>query len=377
MRNGVVVSVSSFARVLTDLGHAVTIFTARHPDQVDHEEGVVRFPSINLPIRAQYPLPIPVATGEARALLAETPFDVVHSNSPMLLGQFAASYHKRRGVPLVFTYHTLIEEYTHYLPLLPQAWARREAILLSRKYCNSADHNIAPSRYVASRLRYYRVVKPISVIPTGIDIDLIDQVPKGTFRRKFRIPADVPLLAYAGRIAKEKNIPRLLTAFRQVLQTEPDAHLVLIGGGPHEAETSEMVQELGIAHRTRLTGFVPREQVIQGLKAADIFVFASLTETQGLVIGEAMSCRTPVVAVSADTTREIVAEGSEGLLVPDDDGPFADAVITLLNDKKLRRAMSDHARLRAESTSAQRCTERLVEVYHRVIEHAPLRKPVW
>ncbi len=376
MRNGVVVSVASFARVLTELGHHVTIFTVRHPDQVGPESGVIRFPSITFPMRVRYPLAIPIATGEARRLLAEVPFDVVHSHSPMLMGHAAISYARRKRLPLVFTYHTLIEEYSHYVPL-PQHWVKRRAVHLSRYYCNTADHVIAPTRHVAERLRRYQVTKPISIIPTGIDIDLFDLVPDRDLREFYQIPVDVPLLAYAGRIAKEKNIPRVLTMFREVLRREPDTHLLLLGGGPFEQPVRELIDKLGIGHRTRMTGFVTREQIVQGLRCADLFVFASHTETQGLVLGEAMACSIPVVAVSADAPRELLDDGVEGYLVPDEDEPFAEAVLTLIRDRELCRRLGAHARTRADAVSAHRCTAELVKIYDQEISYRhPARSPL-
>lgn len=369
MRNGVVVSVASFARVLTEMGHHVTIFTARHPEQDDHddaEEGVCRFPSLTLPTKTCYPLAFPIATGRARRMLAEQHFDIIHSHSPMLMGHVAVAYHRRRDIPLVFTYHTLIEEYTHYIPL-PQPWVRRRAIRLSQTYSNAADHIITPTEHVASRLRRYRVYKPITVIPTGIDIDLIDQVPAVNTRLLYNIPLGVPLLAYAGRIAKEKNIPRLISMFRNVLTKEPDAHLLLIGGGAYEPAIHDMINSYGIGHRVRMTGYVTREELVQQLREVDIFVFASETETQGLVIGEAMACHIPVVAVASDAPCELIDQNKEGLLTPNADGPFADAVVALIRDPEKRRQMGTLARLRAETLSAHHCTQRLVNVYMQVL----------
>lgn len=369
MRNGVVVSVASFARILANLGHEVTIFTARHPDQDNAEIGVCRFPSITFPVRTRYPLAIPIATGEARRMLAEKHFDLIHSHSPMLMGHAAVSYHRRRRIPLVFTYHTLIEEYTHYIPL-PQGWVRRRAVHISREYSNAADHIITPTTHVAERLRRYRVVKPISVIPTGVDVDLFDQVPDADIRARYDIPAGVPLVAYAGRIAKEKNIPRVLSAFRLVLNQIPDAHLLLLGGGPYEGSIRRRVEEMGLSACTRMTGFIPRDEIIQGLRCADLFAFASYTETQGLVLGEAMACSIPVVALDVDAPRELVDSGTEGLLVPNEDGPFADAMLTLLRNPSLRHTMGQQARKRADAMSAEQCTARLLDVYLDVVKHA-------
>ena len=225
---------------------------------------------------------------------------------------------------------------------------------------------ITPAAHVAERLRRYQVSTPITVIPTGIDLDFLDAVPPGSIRETYGIPAGVPMLAYVGRLAREKNLPRLLGAFRHLLRQEPDAHLLLIGGGPLEAELRLMIDDFGIAHRTRLTGYVDRVRVIQGVREADLFVFASKTETQGLVIGEAMACGVPVVAVAAEASREIITPEREGLLTPDADEPFADAILTMLRDAPLRAQMGRQARLHAESLSARRCTERLVAVYQQM-----------
>jgi len=367
MRNGVVVSVASFTRRLTELGHRVTIFTARHPDQAGPEEGIFRFPSITFPTRARYPVAIPLAVGSARRALAEMPFDVVHSNSPMTMGHAALAYARRRRLPLVFTYHTLIEEYAHYIPL-PQSWVRSWARHVSRSYGNEADRVITPSEHAAARLRDYGVTRPITVVPTGIDLELVDAAPPADIRGQYGIPAGVPLLVYAGRLAREKNIPRMLGAFRRVLGVEPDVHLLIIGGGPFDLGTLALAKELGIDHRLRVTGLVDHAVVMQGLREADLFVFASQTETQGLVIGEAMACGKAVAAVASPAAREIITDGQEGLLVEDADAPFAEGMLALLHNPALRDEMGRRARRRAESLSIPRCTEKLLELYRQVIE---------
>jgi len=367
MLNGVVVSVASFARILAEMGHTVTIFTASHPDQHGQEAGVYHFPSVMWPSRARYPLAIPIAPGDARALLQPQQFDLIHSNSLMLMGYVANIYHRRWHIPLVFTYHTLLEEYTHYIPL-PQALMRHRAIDISRHYSNTADHVITPATHVAELLRRYHVTSPITVIPTGIDLDVIDAIPAGNFREHHDIPCASPLLVYVGRLAREKNIARLLSAFQLILRQEPDTYLLLLGGGPLETEIRAMVGELHIEQRVRMTGYLPREEVLQGLHSADIFVFPSKTETQGLVMGEAMACNLPVVAVSSEAAREIITEQCEGLLTPDDDMQFADAIVTLIRHAPLRLHMGRQARLRAEGLSARCCTERLISVYRQVLE---------
>jgi 1,2-diacylglycerol 3-alpha-glucosyltransferase len=366
MRNGVVVSIDSFARILIARGHEVTIFTAQQTGS-EEETGVFRFPSLMVPNPGNYPLAIPLAEENARLMLREHPFDLIHSNSPMVLGHVASHYAWRRRIPLVFTYHTLLEEYAHYWSPLPETWVRHQAATLSRRYSNAADHIITPTQHVATRLRRYGVQKPISVIPTGIDVDLIDLVPDDALRARFGIPDEAPLLVYVGRLAKEKNIGRLLGAFAELRRYLPEAHLLLVGGGPEAEAIRERIDALGLNARAHLSGYVGREQVVQAMRAADLFVFASRTETQGLVIGEAMACRLPIVAVEAEATRELVEHGVQGLIAPDADGPFAEAMLTLLSDPARRAIMAAAARTRAELLSAPRCAEKLEAVYHLVL----------
>lgn len=370
MRNGVVISVSSFARKLAEMGHEVTIFTVKHPDQKNDEIGVYRVPSITFPTRARYPLAIPLAFGEARKMMYQHHFDIIHTNSCMSMGQLALRLHIGRKIPLVFTYHTLMEEYSHYVPL-PQPLVKKGARNISREYSNCCDHIITPTEHVASRLRRYQVTKPITVIPTGIDIDLLDDIEQIDIRSLYNIPQHVPLLSYAGRVAKEKNMPRLLGAFREVLKKQPDAHLLIIGGGPDENKVRHMCDTLGITHRTRMTGFVPRERLMQALHGTDIFIFASQTETQGLVLGEAMSCRIPVVAVNSDAATEMIENGKEGILVANNDQEFAHAILSLIANPQLRQEMGYNARLRVETISATRCTEKLLEVYYALCSACP------
>jgi 1,2-diacylglycerol 3-alpha-glucosyltransferase len=366
IRNGVVVSVASFARTLAGLGHDVTIFTTRHPEQPEDQERVIRFPAILSPTGARYPLALPIPPRAAHAELSARRFDLIHSNSPMLMGQVALWYHRRHRIPLVFTYHTLIEEYTHYIPL-PAPLVRWGAIRVSRDYSNAVDHIVTPGLHVADRLRRYAVTQPITVIPTGIDLDFIVDVPAADIRTRYGIPDRVPLLVSVGRVAREKNLTRLVSAFRCVLDRTPDAHLLLVGGGPFEAAIRDQVQALNMAAQVHLTGFVTRDEVVQSLRAADLFVFTSRTETQGLVLGEAMACGLPVVAVSSEAAGEVVADGVEGFLVPDGDGPLAEAILTILGDANLRTAMCGFAGQRADGLSAQHSTERLLAVYQQVL----------
>lgn len=365
MRNGVVTAVSSLAHTLRAMGHEVTICTAHHPDEATAgEDGVIRFPSLMLPSKARYPLAMPFAPKEKREFLLRKPFDILHSHTMLGMGCAALAYHWRRGIPLVFTYHTMVESYTHYFPL-PQEWVRQRAAWVTHMYCNTVDHIITPSRFVADLLRKNRVRKPITPIPTGIDIVAMNQVPAGSIRAQYAIPEDYPLLAYAGRMAKEKNIGRIVNAFTEVVQVEPNAHLLLIGGGPAERKIRALLERRHLSSRSRITGYVSHEHVVQCLRESNIFVFASHSETQGLVIGEAMACGLPVVSIEAGAQRELITSGEEGFLVPDADEPFATAILRLIRDPEIRRCMGHKARQRSSGLTAQHCAEQHLDVYYR------------
>jgi 1,2-diacylglycerol 3-alpha-glucosyltransferase len=366
MLNGVVTSVVTFAEQLRRLGFEIYIIAPGHPQAPAHEDHVIRFPYIRPPYGPLYPLAMPWAAPRLRARVARIEFDLIHSNSLFMMGRLAMRIARRQGVPLCFTYHTLIESYVHYvrLPAVMVRWAARR---VSRQYANRVDRVVVPSHKGAEVLRRYGVARPIEVIPTGIDLSFARPEHLRPIRGELGVPAGAPMLVYAGRLAREKNIEFLLEAFALVHRRRPEAWLLLVGGGPLADECRALAVALGIESRVRFAGYVPHADVFRACAEANAFLFASHTETQGLVVAEAMSVGAPCVACSDPAVEDVVQHEYNGLIVNDDREQFAAAVVRLLDDRALRDRLGENARKTAASLSAEVCAARLAAVYRELM----------
>jgi glycosyltransferase involved in cell wall biosynthesis len=300
--NGVVVSVSTFAGELRKLGHEVHIIAPAFPGYEETDPCVHRLPSLCLPTRPRYPIAFPYSGYRLRALFKDHPPDVIHAQHPFTCCREGRRWARRLPCPLIFTYHTLIRAYAHYIPL-PRPLVRAAAVHVSRTFSNSADHVVVPTQGVGDLLRDYGVHRPIAVIPTGIDLDLIRASDRRPVRARLGIPDEVPLIAYAGRIALEKNLGALLRALSILGRDGGEARLVLIGGGPWEEEARRVARAEGLADRVHLTGYLDRGDLFDWVSDADVFAFPSLTDNQGVAVLEAMALGRPAVAVRSGARR--------------------------------------------------------------------------
>lgn len=360
--NGVVVSVTTFAEQLSRQGHDVDIYTPAYAGYQDKEPNVHRLPSLPRLTAAMYPITLPYSATLMKDVWSQRPPDIVHAHHPFLTGREARRVARRLGRPLVFTYHTIIRAYAHYVPL-PQPWVQRLAVWVSREFSNSADCVIVPTQATADLLRSYGVTARVEVIPTGIDLELMQSSPRRPMRARLGLPEAAPVICYSGRIAREKSLDTLLRAFRQVQGRTPEAHLLLVGGGPWEQECRAQAAALGVADRVRITGFLGRTEVFDCLAEADVFAFPSRTDTQGLVVLEAMAMGCPAVAVQSGAVADIVRNEVDGLLVEPTEEALAAGIDRLLGSPELCRRIAGQARRRAEDFSAGSMAVRLTHVY--------------
>jgi len=364
--NGVVVSVSTFARELAKQGHEVHIYAPSFPGYRDSEKHVHRLPSICLPTRPRYPLAIPFGSCLLSRTLNAHPPDIVHAQHPFVTGREARRLARRLDCPLILTYHTLIRAYAHYVPL-PRPLVQALAVWVSREFSNSVDTVVVPTQPVADLLRSYGVRRPIEVIPTGIALDLIDGHPRRSVRARYGIPGDAPLIAYSGRIAKEKSLDLLLRALSLLSGSFEDAHLLLVGGGPWYEQCRRLAESLGLGERVHFTGYLPREQVFDCVGDADVFAFASLTDTQGVAVLEAMALSRPPVAVRSGAVADVIRDGLDGVLTDPTAEALAEGLASVLGSEDFRRTLAGQARARAEEFSAGRMAEKLARLYARLI----------
>jgi len=366
--NGVSTSIETFSKHLREEGCKLYFFAPRYPGYRDRDPAVFRFPSFRFPHHPEYPIPIPFSP-RLFHIFPTLNVDIVHPQTPFLLGWVARYLARKNGAALVATYHTFYEEYAHYGYPIPKFLTRAFIRKLSRDFCNLCDVVVVPSRPVEALLREYGVYRPIEVIPTGIEYENWYREENPAFPRSaLNIPPGAPILTYLGRLAAEKNIPLLLHAFRQLLEKIPEAYLLLVGSGPQEGYLKKLAEELDVAKQCRFLGFVDREKVRECLAASDVFVFPSTTDTQGLVLAEALTMGVPVIAADSSGTRETIREGLDGFLLPPQPEAFSEKIYELLKDKELRNRMKESALKGAERFSAKENARRLMALYQSLLE---------
>jgi glycosyltransferase involved in cell wall biosynthesis len=307
--------------------------------------------------------------------LVATPFDLVHVQTPFLAHYAGVRLARRRGIPVVASYHTLFEEYLfHYVPLLPRGLMRAAARRISRAQCEALDAVVVPSTAMRDTLDRYGVRKRIEIVPTGIAPLEFSGGDGARFRAERGIAPSRPLLLYVGRVAFEKNIDFLLRVLALVRRGVPDALLVVCGEGPALTDLTRLARGLGIADAVRFVGYLDRAtRLLDCYRAADALVFASRTETQGLVLLEAMALGVPVVSTAVMGTRDILAPG-RGAVVPDDDeADFAACVTRLLSDPALRARLSAEGREYARCWNASALARRMEAFYGTVLDRASPR----
>ena len=340
---GGTISVETLRRGLEARGHEAWVFAPRFAGAAACDGRVVRYPSIPAATYPEFALAIPYSRRVA-ARVATLDADVFHAHHPFLLGPAARRFARRHRRPLVFTYHTRYEKYAHYVPLLRRSLVEAAALRLSGRFAARADAVLAPSTPIAEELRRRGVRAPIAVVPTGVDCARFRPGDAREARRVLGLPADDPLVLYVGRLDPEKSVERVLGAFERVAATVPRAHLALVGHGTDAARLAQVTRGLTAGGRIRFVGARAHDTLAPWYQAADLFLFASETETQGLVLAEAAACGVPTVAVSAPGADEVVHDGATGVLTKGTPAALADAAIGLLLDPARRRAMGARAR---------------------------------
>jgi 1,2-diacylglycerol 3-alpha-glucosyltransferase len=348
--NGVSTSINTFATELRSLGHQVTLIAPSYTDEDKQEEWIVRVPSHKIYFDPEDRL---MNFGKLKALLPwirDKHFDVIHIHTPFTAHYVGIYFGKKLDIPVVETYHTFFEDYLHhYLPFIPQFISRKLARTISRRQCNAVDGIVSPSKPMLDVLKQYGIKTPAEVVATGLDDSSFARVDGEHFRMSHDIPLAQPMLLFVGRVAHEKNIGFLLEMHVELIKKHPDALLVITGEGPAEESIKHSIDKLDISNKVRMIGYLDRShELIACYKAADIFVFASKSETQGLVLLEAMAQGTAVVAIAELGTKSILIEGEGVLIAKDDVNDFADKVSVLLSDAPKRQMIGEKGRQYAQ-----------------------------
>ncbi len=367
--SGVVRSVRSFRDELTHKGHNVFIFAQEHADYMDKDPFIFRYPSLSLPTGVDVPAAIPISPFIDR-LLPAFKLDVIHTHHPFLLGQTAAAKAQELNLPLVFTFHTQYREYTHYIPFpmeTVQNFLKNAIDRWLQDFMRRCQHIIIPSESMRETLvNDYGLKNNFTVIPTGIDLEAYHTASGEKIRKKWNWENDTVMIS-VGRLAPEKNWPLLLQATALVLKEVPRFRLALIGDGQDRKNLEDLAKELGIRKRVTFAGSLLFSEIPSYMKAANLFGFASVTETQGLATLEAMAAGLPVVAVDASGTRDILKHGQQGYLVANTAEALAAGIKKLLSNPDRMQKFAEAAYKKAQSFNIERLTEKLLAVYEQAI----------
>ena len=294
--------------------------------------------------------------------------DIIHSHHPFLLGDAALREAWKMDIPIVFTHHTLYESYTHYVPF-DSPPLKRMAIQMATEYCNLCDLVVAPSESLEKLLKDRQVITPIRVIPTGVDTDTFERGDGRGFREAHGISPSAKVIGHVGRLAKEKNLIFLAEAVALCLESEPGAVFLVVGEGDAQQEMMDILQSFVENSRVYFTGKLSGDDLVDSYAAIDCFVFSSQSETQGLVLAEAMAAGTPVVAIDGPGVRDILKDGTNGVLLDStaSTGEYAEALRTLLHDETLMNSYGKRARKSAGEYDTSRCVNTMLQTYQRLI----------
>ncbi len=367
---GVARSVEVFANAYRRRGHRVLVVAPVFANMPRNEIDVARVPAVQNFNGSDFSVVLPVP-----GLLSET-FDrfhpsIIHAHHPFLLGMTALRVARTWALPLVFTHHTLYEHYTHYVPGNSPNF-RRFVIELATCYANLCDQVFAPSQSIAALLRHRGVKVPISVVPTGVSLERFSVGDGKGFRSALGIPEDAFVVGHVGRLAPEKNLRFLAEAVVAFLKIDSRARFLLVGEGPSAAEVHAVFRQAREDHRLHTVG-VLQDDLADAYHAMDIFAFASRSETQGMVLTEAMAAGVPVVALDAAGVREVVADGLNGyLLAEQSQVDFVAAInkVAAMTPTALD-ALRHGGRNTAKSFSIERSVDRALACYERLCGRAP------
>jgi glycosyltransferase involved in cell wall biosynthesis len=367
--NGVSTSIQTFRHDLAARGCETWLIAPEYPERWQDDERVLRQPSRYLAFDPEDRMMKSRAT-LAACLALTGKIDALHVQTPFVAHWIGIKAARALRVPVVETYHTFFEEYLHhYLPLLPEGIARAVARTFSRRQCNAVDAVVAPSQQLADVLLRYGVTRPIEAIPTGLNLDEFAGGDGAGFRARYGIALDRPVMLLVGRVAHEKNIGFLLSVLAAVVRSVPTVLFVIAGEGPALPGLKRAAAEAGLDGNALFVGYLDRRgPLLDCYRAADVFVFASRTETQGLVLLESLALGVPVVSTAVLGTKEVLANAAGALVVREDVAEFAAAVTRVLTEPALRAKLASAGREFVERQwSSREMARRLLKLYEELV----------
>lgn len=360
-------------RYLERAGHDVFVFTFRDPEYWDDEPRVIRSPGLSVPKTGFY---LSFRYSHAAKRLLQS-MDIIHVHHPFLSGNLALRYARPLQIPIVFTNHTRYDLYAQaYMPLMPEEISEGLLRTYMPSFCDAVNLVISPSDGMKKILHGLDVKSPIAVVPNGVELEnYLNATP--LLRADFGYDQGNIIFVYVGRLGPEKNLDLLLQAFNGVAQAFEHARLLILGDGPFREELENIASSLGISDRVRFEGQVPYDGIPSYLAMCDAFVTASVTETFGMSVVEAMGAGLPVLGVDSVGVGDIVSDGKTGFLASEDPVAYAVKMTRLATEHDLRRKMGMAAREDSTKYSIVRTVLMMQRHYERLVHEAEPRHRGW
>ncbi len=359
--SGVVNAIEAYHLGLSRLKQEVHIIAPKFPNYKDKVPNVYRYPSINLPMKTLYPLPIPYSLKISK-LVRKSKFDIIHTHHPFGLGKKGCKFARKYSIPLVFTNHTMYQDYSHYIPLIHQNLAKKIIKDVHKKYLSLCDCIIAPSQYIKNKLLKIVTNSRIEVIPYGLNHELLKNYKKSNIRRLYHLE-NKKIILFLGRLGKEKNISFIIKSFKFLSKKRNDAVLVICGRGHEEKNLKNLIRNLQIQDKVSLVGNIPYSEIENYYTAADIFITASTTETGPLTVLESLFFGVPVICLKNSNMEDKIKNGYNGFLVERSIKSFSEKIEELLSNESLLKQLSRNAKKSSRKYDVLKVSKKLLSLY--------------
>lgn len=363
---GVERSIENFSNEFQKLGHNVLIVCPQIHN-MPNEKGVIRIPAIQNFNGTEFPISLPIPN-YVNTIIKNYKPEIIHANHPFMMGDSALRLAAKFDIPIVYTFHSFFEHYTHYIPGNIERF-KSFIIHLSTGFANLCDRVFSPSTGVASELRRRGVHVPIDIVPSGVNLNIFMTGDGNNFRKKYNIPMDAFLIGFVSRLAIEKNLDFLSKVICRYLSINPNSYFVIVGKGPLELVLKEFFFKHCDEKRVIFTGKLENEALSNAYHAMDVFAFASISETQGLVLIEALTSGVPVIALQSLGINDVIKDYKNGRLIKnnsyDDFCKGLDWFSKLSYFQKI--LISSAAKTSAKNFSSEHCALRAIKGYEKTI----------
>ncbi len=362
--NGVVTSIKTSIEYLEN-NHKVYVFCPNVKPKLKSSEKIWRFPSVVYPFQKEYRLVFPF--NKRLDKIKDLNLDLIHIHTPFTMGYVGLRIGKKLKLPIMHTYHTYFEKYLHYFPIIPENWVFKYAKKESERFCNSCDKIIVPTNEMKDLLKKYDINKELITIPSGINLYQPEESELINFKKRFMNKSDLNCV-FIGRVGLEKNIHFLIDAFAKIKSEIRNVQLTIIGDGPEKKSIEEKVHKLNLQNNVTFTGYLNKNDVFCAYHIADLMLFPSVTETQGLTAVESIMSGTPVIGINKMGLKNVIKNGVSGYLTEENLDEYSETTIQLLKNELKRNELSKRAKLSGQEYSYIETGKKLETAYHDLLK---------